>query len=366
MNDNKHSKISKALLLRYTASLAAVVAGVLLFTLLSWIFLSQFAWQSDSFLYRVFSFIKERIAVAIGGAILLGWATVSFAYLSKPLRYLDGLVMAAEALAHPSEAEIKLPRELSDIQAELNAVREKALYDAMVAREAEQRKNDLVVYLAHDLKTPLTSVLGYVTLLCDEPDVAPDVRIRYLQVVKEKALRLEDLINEFFEITRFNLTTLELEPEKINLTRMLEQTTYEFNPLLLKKGLSWDLQLEPGVFAMCDADKMERVFDNLLRNAVNYSYPEERIAVKLRQEEGQVVLQIENRGKTIAPEKISRIFEQFFRLDTARSSATGGAGLGLAIAKQIVEGHGGSIAAESGDGRVTFTVRLPAADQKIV
>ena len=115
MNDNKHSKISKALLLRYTASLAAVVAGVLLFTLLSWIFLSQFVWQSDSFLYRVFSFIKERIAVAIGGAILLGWAMVSFAYLSKPLRYLDGLVMAAEALAHPSEAEIKLPRELSDV-----------------------------------------------------------------------------------------------------------------------------------------------------------------------------------------------------------------------------------------------------------
>ena len=131
--------------------------------------------------------------------------------------------MGAEQLAHPTEEPIRLPDTMKSAEDQLNLAREQALRDARAAREAEQRKNDLVVYLAHDLKTPLTSVIGYLTLLRDEPQLSPELRARYTGVALDKAERLEDLVNEFFEITRFNLSHLELEKRDTDLKRMLEQ-----------------------------------------------------------------------------------------------------------------------------------------------
>ena len=111
----------------------------------------------------------------------------------------------------------------------------------------------------------------------------------------------------------------------------------------------------------CDPDKLARVFDNLLRNACHYSEAGTAVAIAAQVEEGETVLTFTNTGVTIPPDKLGRIFEQFFRLDSSRASRTGGAGLGLAIAREIVELHGGTIAAQSQDGVTTFTVRLPAS-----
>ncbi len=273
---------------------------------------------------------------------------------------------ASKQLAQSAETPIVLSGAMKNVQDELNLTRGQVLRNALVAKEAEQRKNDLIVYLAHDLKTPLTSVIGYLSLLRDEPQISLELRARYTGIALDKAERLEDLINEFFDITRFNLTTLSLEPECVNLTRMLEQITYEFNPVLAEKDLHWDLQLAPDVRIICDPDKLERVFDNLFRNAASYSYKGTSIYVSLEPDDSGVLVHVQNHGKTIAPEKLNRIFEQFFRLDSSRASSTGGAGLGLAIAKEIVELHGGSIAAESADESIAFTVRLPMDCQKTV
>lgn len=238
-------------------------------------------------------------------------------------------------------------------------MREQALRNALLAKEAEQRKNDMLVYLAHDLKTPLTSVIGYLTLLRDEPQVSAELRAHYTGIALEKAERLEELINEFFDITRFNLTTLTLQPEQISMSRMLEQLASEFVPILDSMDLTWHTEISPDIEILCDPDKLERVFDNLVRNAVNYSYSGTEIFLSLKKEEDHVVVKVQNSGKTIPPDKLSRIFEQFFRLDSSRSSATGGAGLGLAISKEIVELHGGSITAASENNSVLFTVILP-------
>ena len=216
-----------------------------------------------------------------------------------------------------------------------------------------------MVYLAHDLKTPLTSVIGYLTLLRDEPQLSPEMRGRYTGVALEKAERLEDLINEFFDITRFNLSHIELERRPTDLTRMLEQVVSEFGPMLAAQDLTCRTDLPPKLVYNCDADKMARVLDNLLRNACHYSYPGTVIEVAAGAKANAVVLRFANAGPTIPPEKLDRIFEQFFRLDSSRASRTGGAGLGLAIARQIVELHGGSITAESADEHIVFTVRLP-------
>lgn len=291
---------------------------------------------------------------------------ITYHFFQKQFHYLDEIIAASEQLANPTDEMIVLPNAMKEVQGDLNLVREQALRNAMAAKEAEQRKNDLVVYLAHDLKTPLTSVIGYLTLLRDEPQISQELRAKYTGIAFDKAERLETLINEFFDITRFNLTKLTLEPESVSLTRMLEQITYEFNPVLMEKSLNWDLRLAPDVRPVCDPDKLERVFDNLIRNAVNYSYPDTAILVAMKQSGDHVTVRIENHGRTISSEKLDRIFEQFFRLDTSRSSSTGGSGLGLAIAKEIVELHGGTITAESADERIAFTVTLPMDCQKIV
>jgi two-component system sensor histidine kinase VanS len=280
-------------------------------------------------------------------------------FLRKPLLYLDEIVEAAETLASPASTALQLSPALKNIQDNLNLVREQALRNALLAKEAEQRKNDMLVYLAHDLKTPLTSVIGYLTLLRDEPQVSAELRAHYTGIALEKAERLEELINEFFDITRFNLTTLTLQPEQISMSRMLEQLASEFVPILDSMDLTWHTEISPDIEIFCDPDKLERVFDNLVRNAVNYSYSGTEIFLSLKKEEDHVVVKVQNSGKTIPPDKLSRIFEQFFRLDSSRSSATGGAGLGLAISKEIVELHGGTITAASENNSVLFTVTLP-------
>ena len=219
------------------------------------------------------------------------------------------------------------------------------------------------MYLAHDLKTPLSSVIGYLTLLRDENQISDELRERYLSISLDKAERLEDLINEFFEITRFNLSNITLVYKKINLTRLLGQLAYEFQPMLAEKHLKCEFEIQPDIMISCDANKMQRVLDNLLRNAVSYCYENTSIRVTAEQIEDHVRIKIINEGDTIPQEKLVRIFEQFYRLDVSRSSSTGGAGLGLAIAKEIVELHHGQIVAHSESGLTCFTVTLPLANK---
>ena len=222
---------------------------------------------------------------------------------------------------------------------------------------AEQKKNDLVMYLAHDLKTPLASSISCLNLLRDEKQLSGELREKYLAIALAKSERLKNLINEFLEIARYSLSTITLQYSEIKLTRLLEQLVYEFQPVLDKKSLSCCLVAGDDILLNCDADKMQRVFDNLLRNAVNYSFDGTEITIEAESGEDSVRLRFSNHGGTIPKEKLERIFEQFYRLDTGRSSS--GAGLGLAIAKQIVTLHKGTITAESGGGLTVFTVMLP-------
>lgn len=277
---------------------------------------------------------------------------------------------ACAQIGSSQPAELRLPSLIQETQFMLQQADTRIRANEAAAREAEQRKNDLVVYLAHDLKTPIASITGYLTLLRDEPEIPAAQQARYLDVTLKNAERLNDLIDEFFEITRFNLSHIVLEYSKINLTRLLEQLCFEFQPMLAEKELSCRIDLPPVLEAECDADKLERVFDNLLRNAVSYSFPGCCISIsgKTEQTLGKdfAVIRFVNHGNTIPKEKLSRIFEQFYRLDASRSTRTGGAGLGLAIARQILELHGGSIYAESEDDTVAFTVRFPLLRKKFV
>lgn len=355
----QRSAVSRKLLMQYVISIIGYVVGVMLFVFVAWRFCMMFIWQPDDPLYILLQTVKEYIILFLGITFLIGWVFITYYFISKPLRYLDEVVVATEQLVVPSDEPIVLPNEMFYAENELNRVREKALDNARTVKEAEQRKNDLVMYLAHDLKTPLSSVIGYLTLLRDEQQISAELRERYLSISLEKAERLEDLINEFFEIARFNLSNISLEYGKVNLTRMLEQITYEFKPMFLEKNLKCELEIAPDTMIKCDVNKMQRVFDNLLRNAVNYSFDDSTIHIAVKQNGENLCIQFTNCGNTIPKEKLVRIFEQFYRLDVARSYRSGGAGLGLAVAKEIVELHNGTITAKSENEQIEFTVTLP-------
>ena len=343
--------LSWRLLGQYFLSLLASAAGIAFFALCCILFFGAFNWWRNSTLLRNLLYAcRDYFLLLYILAVGIAWILCTIHLLRRPLGYLDELVAAAERLTQDSGRMIFLPAPRREAQDHLNLLRERSLRAAAVAKEAEQRKNDLIVYLAHDLKTPLTSVIGYLTLLRDEPQLSQELRGRYTGIALEKAERLEDLINEFFDITRFNLSHLELEKQPVDLTRMLEQTASEFQPILSERGMRCQLTLPPKLPCACDPDKLARVFDNLLRNACYYGFPDT---------EGRVTLVFANQGRTIPQEKLERIFDQFFRLDSSRATRTGGAGLGLAIAREIVELHGGTISARSGEGEIAFTVCLP-------
>lgn len=279
-------------------------------------------------------------------------------YLKGFTKYFNEVNRGINALKEENAEDVVLSSELAATEKTINGIKHTLAQRKSAAMAAEQRKNDLVVYLAHNLKTPLTSVIGYLTLLREEKEISDELREKYVSISLEKAEQLEDLINEFFEITRFNLSDITLEYSAVNLTRMLEQMVYEFKPMLAEKNLNCVLTAEPNKVIRCDANKMQRVFDNLLRNAVNYSFENTEISIAVTQNGNTVHIKFANHGNTIPKEKLEHIFEQFYRLDTSRSTGNGGAGLGLAIAKEIVMLHGGTITARSEKEIIEFEVTI--------
>ena len=308
-------------------------------------------------IYRVIFFNNKEVITLI--AILVFMVVLFKFSISWFTKYFDEISAGMDKLVEESDNEITLSPELNFMETKLNQIKSNLEKQRKAALDAEQRKNDLVVYLAHDIKTPLTSVIGYLSLLDEAVDMPPEQKAKYVGITLEKAYRLEQLINEFFEITRFNLQTIVLNKEKINLLFMLQQMADEFYPMLTPQGKQVSVNVPEDLALLGDADKLARVFNNILKNAIAYSNQNSVIDISARKQVHTIVITFSNQGNPIPQAKLETIFEKFYRLDSARSTNTGGAGLGLAIAQEIVTTHGGSISVESNADITTFTVKLP-------
>lgn len=291
---------------------------------------------------------------------LVGYIALIGGVLRRSVGYFEELSGAVAGLMRHREDPVRLSGELSIVQDELNDLRAAALADERAAAEAERRKNELVAYLAHDIRTPLTSVIGYLSLLDEAPDLPADQRRRYVSTALSKAELLDTLTAEFFEITRYNLSSIPIEREEVDVRLFLAQIVEEFLPELRARSLAAHVDVPPALTMRVDPEKMARVLGNVVRNAMAYASVGTTIELRARRlRSGGWRLTVTDTGKEIAPENLERIFERFFRADAARSS-TGNAGLGLAIARSIVEAHGGTIRAKSAQGVTTFVIDLPA------
>ena len=219
---------------------------------------------------------------------------------------------------------------------------EKKQHTRQLSVQEKEHKNELLMYLAHDLKTPLTSMIGYINHILDhkvdQEQLDTSIRITY-----EKAQRLDDLIDEFSEILRYDDKVSQLEVTRIDLNTMLQQQLAGFYPLMEEKGIRLQLHLADHMEISGDFDKLQRVFDNLMRNAINYSIE----------------------GEAMDAASVQHLFDKFYRAGSARTSTSGGAGLGLAIAREIIELHQGEIKADMEGTTITFTLRLPY-EQKVI
>ncbi|MGK8828611.1 vancomycin resistance histidine kinase VanS [Bacillus paranthracis] len=302
--------------------------------------------------------IRNNIEIFIYVAVAISILILCRVMLLKFVKYFEEINTGIDILIQNEDKQIELSAELEFMEQKLNTLKrtlEKREHDAKLA---EQRKNEVVMYLAHDIKTPLTSVIGYLILLDEAPDMPREQKAKYVHITLDKAYRLEQLIDEFFEITRYNLQTITLTKKHIDLYYMLVQMTDEFYPQLAAKGKQVVLHASEDLTVFGDADKLARVFNNILKNATAYSKDDSVIDITANLSEDVVSIVFENDGN-IPKDKLATIFEKFYRLDDARSSDTGGAGLGLAIAKEIIVQHGGQIYAESNDNSTIFTVELP-------
>lgn len=361
-------ELTRQLMRKFYIRLAIYVVCIIMLFVIGYEICAGQVWYGWETFYPLVHFVHEHWFGCFMVCVVAGFAICTVSSFKNIVWILEYILGAVNRIYEEKEELIELPDELHEVEKELNHVSINVKRSKQKAREAEKRKNDMIVYMAHDLKTPLTSVIGYLSLLHDEAGISEELKSRYIEIALKKSERLEELINEFFEITRFNLSAAPLNLSTVNLTRMLEQIAYEFIPLFQEKKLTYQLHLEKDITVVCDVEKMERVFDNLLKNAVNYSYEGTEMNLYARTEytgaeesgdrEQIVHLRFVNHGKTIPEEKREQIFEQFFRMETARGSKTGGAGLGLAIAREIVEQHGGSLICESEDETITFELKM--------
>lgn len=307
--------------------------------------------------YETAKTLKVPVAILL---YLLGCLVIAVIEMRRALGYFDEMSSAVVKLITDRSDPVKLSPELSIAQEEFNHIREDALASERAAEAAQKRNNELVAYLAHDIRTPLTSVIGFLSMLNGDERMPADLQ-RYAYLASLKAESLESLINEFFEITRYNVQSISIERADIGVMFLLQQIADEFYPQAQQRGIEVEVVSPEKEKLSADGEKMARALGNVLRNAIAYADEGTTVRVCARRSEDAWLITIANEGETIPADRLEKIFEKFYREDSARNSDAGGAGLGLAIAKEIILAHGGAITATSSNGSTEFLISLPLA-----
>lgn len=290
--------------------------------------------------------------------------SVSFALMQhRQVQYMQKLSIAMHKISNgdlTTTVDIEGDNELSQMAMELNQMAEQVRSLMEREREAERTKNDLITNVAHDLRTPLTSIIGYLELLSSNRPLDEEMRKKYLSIAYQKSCHLQVLIEDLFGFTSLGYGKITAKMTELDIVNLLAQLLDEFYPIFEQNHLEYSYNTNvSSKIIVGDGTLLARLFDNLLNNAVKYGNDGKMINVILNAEETAVTIQVINFGSIIPANELNTIFEKFYRMEQSRSTQTGGTGLGLAIAKNIVGVHNGSITAESSLNGTIFKVVLP-------
>ena len=359
MEINRVTKKKIKLFMTLMGNLAiAVIISIIVYFILALFFENTLSELVARFNYDLYSWIVYNRDIVVYFYIFIVLAVMIYRFISKYVDSINEVYKSLDLILKEDNETIKLPSEVNEFSDKLNEIKNDYILSKRNAKESEEKKNDLIMYMAHDLKTPLTSIIGYLTLLTDEKDISKESQEKYIKIALDKSLRVEELTNQFFDITRYDLHSMPINKKEINISYLLEQLIDECYPMLEKNNLKCELDVPSRVMYIGDGDKLARAFDNLLKNAINYSYNGTTIEIKLKQIDDKIKISFKNKGDKIPQYKLDKIFEKFYRGDDSRTSSTGGAGLGLAITKEIIELHNGKISVKNDDEYIEFDIVL--------
>lgn len=345
----------------YSAIITCLVE-VFLITNLSMV--ARYIQQSGKVSALVHFILEQHLAVVIL-YVLVGIVifSVTFMILEEPgIRYLGRISDAVQSISQGNlntEVDVTGDDEFSAMAANLNKMSSDIRKLLDKEREAERTKNELITNVAHDLRTPLTSIIGYLELLAGNTQIPQEMQHKYIEIAYSKSRRLEKLIEDLFGFTKLNYGKIAMHIGQIDIVKLLEQLLEEAYPNFEEKNLSYDLQSNvPAKIISADGNLLARLFDNLIGNAIKYGADGKRVLVKIHGEEDTVTVSVTNFGRVIPADELPLLFNKFYRVEQSRSATTGGTGLGLAIAKEIVDMHGGTIRVASDLNGTVFTVKL--------
>ncbi|WP_410985673.1 ATP-binding protein [Bacillus cereus] len=293
----------------------------------------------------------------------------SFFYITKrKMRQIEAMAQGVKEIERGNLAyriEIKGEDEIAALTENINNMAEELMVNIERERKLEKQKNELITNVSHDLRTPLTSIMGYLRLLRDSKYENKEQHDEYMRIAFAKSEQLKNLIEDLFEYTKLTNENIVLEKQEVCMNELLDQLIEELVPQAEEHSLVFVKKFpEERVYAAVDSEKIVRVFENLLMNAIKYSKDDGEIKVSLERQRRTIQISVANYSEELTREELGNLFERFYKKDQSRSRVIEGSGLGLAIAKSIVELQDGEIRAEYGDGVIQFIVSLPVIEGK--
>lgn len=250
--------------------------------------------------------------------------------------------------------------DLGKLTKSINALVDSTVEAIEEERRIEQSKDELITNVSHDIRTPLTSIIGYLGLIEDKQFTNQEDLLKYTHIAYLKARQMKVLVDDLFEYTKVRQSNAPLNIVTFDMHQLIGQVVVDFELEASKKHVTIDFEARPVSLMMeADTEKIVRVFDNLISNALKYGVDGEKIMITSEKIASNVIVVVKNDGQEIPKEALEQLFERFYRVEESRSQQTGGTGLGLAITQSIVELHGGTIHATSENGWTSFIIRLP-------
>ncbi|WP_447408635.1 sensor histidine kinase [Weissella confusa] len=350
---------------------AVVSALLFVFTGIGILLAMRATWHTENWLLEIQAIWRQdtTLAVVVAIAVIALWGVVvHFFYEQIVLTHLIDSVSELAPRVRDANAtglpETRMSRRLRPLATNVNGVFDAAQKAMAEEREIERSKDEMITNVSHDLRTPLTSILGYLGLIVNDEqgNLSRADMTKYAKTAFDKAGQMKSLVEDLFDYTQVRQVDFKLRWAPLDLAAMLQQLAVNYELESKNKDVVVSAVTNPKSIEMVgDPDRLARVFMNLISNALKYGDGATfvRLSAKTIPAENVAEIRVTNNGEKIPEESIKRLFDRFYRVESSRNTKTGGTGLGLAIVNGVIEAHGGTVRVESNDDLTSFIIRLP-------